>query len=163
MALPYDPNKTYRATAGPRNPSYARGSSVSAPGVSGLNIWEYLHPGLDPTTGQPTNAPVDATAGVHRMPGSTIGRAPTAPPAGTTTPTTPPSASTPPPGNTTQPNPNSSLLAALQTVIDSLGNYAPTQNPTDPLGVSPDYSFNANTSPNQDWSAYVNMLGYNRV
>lgn len=77
---------------------------------------------------------------------------------GTTSPsTTTPGTSPPGPGPTK--GPNSDFLGALQTAIDSLGNLAPNINPNPT--PSQDYSFNANTPSSNNWSSYVNMLGYN--
>lgn len=88
----------------------------------------------------------------------------TAPPA-TTNPSTSPGTTTSPtttaaPG----PSPNSDFLGALQTAIDSLGNLAPNVSPINP-NPSTDYSFNANAPSDvaNNWSSYVNMLGYNRT
>lgn len=88
----------------------------------------------------------------------------TAPPATTSPPTSPGTTTSPTTTAAPGPSPNSDFLGALQTAIDSLGNLAPNVSPINP-NPSADYSFNGNAPSDvaNNWSSYVNMLGYNRT
>lgn len=152
--IPYAPPPTQEPTAPtttpqPTQPNAPGGTDPTSPTTPpGNDYWSTVHPILGGPVGGPGNgsgAP-GATTPHSKIPNRLV----PGPGPGAT-----------PPGTTPTQGPNSDFLGALQTAIDSLGNLAPNINPNPT--PSQDYSFNANTPSDNNWSSYVNMLGYNRL
>lgn len=148
---------TPTAPTAPTNPVTTAPAPTTPPNNSN-DYWSTIHPILGGPIGTgATSSGVTATSSSGgRVPGGVGGVIDYTQPARTTTsPST-----TAAPG----PSPNSDFLGALQTAIDSLGNLGPNVSPINP-NPSTDYSFNANAPSDvaNNWSSYVNMLGYNRL